>query len=86
MKNGFIVALAAVALGSTAAWADEIHDKTVQVDHDLKSAIAGLHVISNEHGPKFGGHFGRAEELARAADAERQAGMVYYRQRHPGVQ
>lgn len=81
-----MIAVLAGALFATAAVADEIHDKTMVVDHDLKEAVGMLHVIGAEHGPDFGGHFGRAEQLARQADQERAAGMQYYRVRHPGWQ
>ncbi|WP_420384494.1 hypothetical protein [Novosphingobium sp.] len=84
MKIGAIVLIAGGALIATAALADEIHDKTQVADHDLKEAIGVLHMIQAEHGPDFGGHFARAEQLARQADAEREAGMHYYRARHPG--
>lgn len=86
MKTRTITIVAAAALFATAAVADEIHDKTATVDRDLKEAIGLMNVMSMEHGPDFGGHFGRAEQLARAADREREAGMQYYRARHPGWQ
>jgi len=86
MKLRAIVLIAGGVLVATAALADEIHDKTQVADHDLKEAVGVLHVIQMEHGPDFGGHFARAEQFARQADAEREAGMRYYRTRHPGWQ
>ena len=86
MKISAIVLIVGGALIATAALADEIHDKTQVADRDLKEAIEVLHVIQMEHGPDFGGHFERAERLARQADAEREEGMRYYRTRHPGRQ
>ena len=79
-----VIAALGCGLVSTAAMADEIHDKTMIIDQNIRGAIEMIHVIGAEHGPEFGGHMGRAEALLRQADAEREAGMQYYRFNHPG--
>ena len=81
-----LIAVIAAALVATAAMADEIHDKTVAADRDMKEALDVLHIMQAEHGPDFGGHFARAEALLREADREREEGMKFYRARHPGWQ
>ena len=75
-----------LVLVAAVAYADELHDKAMAATHDLQRAIDEMHVMDQEHGPEFGGHMGRAAELAKQAERERVAALDYYRAHHPGWQ
>lgn len=86
MKRIVVPVLICAAFATTAAFADELHNKAMAATHDLQAAINEMHVIQAEHGGEFGGHMERAEALARQAEQERAAALEYYRARHPGWQ
>ncbi|WP_321899997.1 hypothetical protein [Paraburkholderia heleia] len=71
---------------ASGAYADELRDKSMSTKHDLEQAIAEMHVMQQEHDADFDGHLARAEQLARQAEAEREAALEYYRAHHPGWQ
>lgn len=85
MNKKALVLLGTLLISGT-VMADELHDKAMASTHDLQAAIDEMHIMQMEHGPAFGGHMGRAEALARQAEAERQAALEYYRAGHPGWQ
>ncbi|VVE09144.1 hypothetical protein PMO31116_02513 [Pandoraea morbifera] len=86
MKLKTIPMILCAALITTAALADELHNKAMAATHHLQQSIEEMHVIQMEHGGEFGGHMARAEQLARQAERERVAAVEYYRARHPGWQ
>lgn len=81
-----LVCTLVVAGVANLACADELHNKAMAATHDLQRSIDEMHVIQMEHGGEFGGHMARAEQLARQAEAERDAALRYYRASHPGWQ
>lgn len=76
--------IAFVTLGANVAYADEIHDKAMASTQYLRQSIDIMHVMQQQHGPEFGGHMARAEQLATQAERERDAALKYYRAHHPG--
>ena len=86
MKFKTLSVLAGALLIANVAFADELHDKAMAATRDLQASIDEMHLMQREHGGQFGGHLARAEQLAREAERERAAALVYYRASHPGWQ
>jgi len=86
MKLKTLPVLLCTLLVATVVFADEIHNKAMAATHDLQQAINEMRLIHQEHGGEFGGHMGRAVELAEQAEQERKIALEYYRSRHPGWQ
>jgi len=86
MKIKTLPVLLCTLLVATVVYADELHNKAMAATHDLQQAISEMQVIHQEHGSEFGGHMGKAIELAQKAEKERNAALEYYRVRHPGWQ